>query len=425
LFERLEDRTLLSAVMGSMDLVSTWPNGMPFQVSGWAFDADVATNGSGPVTVRLDIDGFPATQQQATESRPDIVHVVGTANHGYTFTVNPLAPGTHTLRVVAIDQPFGEERTLGVKTLNVRAGSLGVVESFDLTNGISGWALDPVLPTGSVQIQVNVDGRIAATTTANQQRPDLQPFFGSTAHGYSLPVPALTPGIHQVSVFALSLLGTPTLLGTFSATPPGPPVGHLDVANAGIIGGWAVDANDTTVGVPVRIDIDGVTVRTLTTNIVRPDLATFGTGPFGFQINTPLLGVGPHTVQMFAIDNPSGVPVLIGSQSLTIVPRSPIGSVDMITATAAATQVVGWTIDPDTPAQPVAFRIDVDKLPVVTGTATLNRPDLALVYGTANHGFSATLGPLSLGTHIIDVYALDTTTGALKLLKSTAIPVTA
>jgi hypothetical protein len=423
LLEALEDRTLLAVTMGSFDVVTTWPNGMPFQVQGWAFDADLGPNGRNPVTVRLDVDGFPVLAQQANVPRPDLVNVVGSAEHGYSFTLGPLAPGTHSLRVVAIDQPFGTEVPLGTKTATVQPGVFGVVESFDITKGVTGWAFDPVLSTASVLIRVDVDGRQVATQPANGVREDLVPFFGSANHGFRIALPQLSIGPHTVDVYGLPLTGPPTLLASFGASPPGPPFGHLDAADENIIGGWAADPDNLSVPTRVRIDIDGVTFQTLTTNIQRPDLVRVGPAPYGFQINTPLLGVGSHTVQVFVIDIPTGIAVPLGQNSFTLGPRPPFGSVDVINANAVITQIFGWAIDPDAPSQPVQVIVKVNGLQVVSGSASAERPDLLPVYGTSAHGYGVSFAPLSPGSHLVEVYALDLTTAMPALLKRQTVSV--
>lgn len=424
LMEPLEHRLLLAATVGSLDLVTTWPNGMPLQVAGWAFDADLGPNGTNPVQVRLDIDGFPSASQLAVTPRADIVPVVGSAEHGYVFTVLPLAPGNHTLRVVATDLPFGTEVVLGTRALNVQPGALGVIDSFDVSRGISGWAFDPVLSSAAVNIRVDVDGTPVSTTSTTVTRPDLLQFFGSVNHGFNVPVPVLSGGTHQVSVYALSLMGHPTLLGTFATAAPGPPFGSLDAANGSIIGGWAVDPDDTSASLQIRIDIDGLPFRTVNTSIRRPDLAQFGPGTYGFQIATPTLAPGQHTVQMYAVDIPSGNAVLIGQRTFIADQRPPIGSLDLLTANGPGVQAAGWAIDPDAPTHAVQIRIDVDGVPVSTTTASLERPDLGVLFGTTAHGYNVALAPMAPGSRRVDVFALDLQNGFPTLLGSRTLVIT-
>jgi hypothetical protein len=270
---------------------------------------------------------------------------------------------------------------------------------------------------------VDVDGAQVSTTSTTVTRPDLLQFFGSVNHGFNVTVPALSGRTHQVSVYALSLTGAPTLLGTFATASPGPPMGSLDVANDALIGGWAVDPDNTAASLQVRIDIDGVPVRTLTTSIRRPDLSQFGPGAYGFQFATPALAPGQHTVQMFAIDIPTGNAVLIGERTFTAGQRPPIGSVDLVTANAQALQVAGWSIDPDAPTQAVQVRIQVDGVTVSTTTASLERPDLGVVFGTTAHGYNVTLAPLAAGSRRVDVFALDLQNGSPTLLGSRTLVV--
>jgi hypothetical protein len=100
------------------------------------------------------------------------------------------------------------------------------------------------------------------------------------------------------------------------------------------------------------------------------------------------------------------------SAPITLVTVNPLGSVDV----AGPGKVQGWAIDLDDRAASVTVRLDVDGVTVATAPANVARQDLVAAFGSANHGYAFDLSGLSNGTHKIEVYALDTSTGAASLL---------
>ena len=70
---------------------------------------------------------------------------------------------------------------------------------------IYGWAVDESSPAGAVEVQLYIDGRFAARSTANLPRPDVLAAGRATdeAHGFSFETPALTAGEHEARVYAV------------------------------------------------------------------------------------------------------------------------------------------------------------------------------------------------------------------------------
>jgi hypothetical protein len=72
-------------------------------------------------------------------------------------------------------------------------------------NGIAGWAVNNESPWDRVQVQLFIDGKFVATTTANLSRPDVVAKRWSRDEwcGYSFTSPTLTEGLHEARVYAL------------------------------------------------------------------------------------------------------------------------------------------------------------------------------------------------------------------------------
>src|SRR4051812_30082577 len=153
-WEALEARFLLTAPIGSLDLVSTLPNGAPTTLFGWAFDADAAGGGAGAVQVRLDVDGTKGTAAPANLSRSDLQPVLGSSAHAFQLRAPTLATGKHTLKVVALDIPTGTATVIGTRTVSIGSTAFGFVNGFTPTE-VFGWAFDSGLGAQPANVQVN------------------------------------------------------------------------------------------------------------------------------------------------------------------------------------------------------------------------------------------------------------------------------
>ena len=103
---------------------------------------------------------------------------------------------------------------------------------------------------------------------------------------------------------------------------------------------------------------------------------------------------------------------LIGNQA-------PLGAVEV----ANGTVVSGWAFDFNLGQGATTDALNVDNKFVATTAANGARPDLVAQLGSSNHGFSFSLGDLSLGSHKVDVYVTDSPGGGLVLLGEKTITV--
>lgn len=72
-------------------------------------------------------------------------------------------------------------------------------------SGISGWAVNNASPWERVEVQLFVDGKLVASSFANESRPDVAGagWARDEWHGYKFPLRALAPGAHEARVYAL------------------------------------------------------------------------------------------------------------------------------------------------------------------------------------------------------------------------------
>lgn len=71
--------------------------------------------------------------------------------------------------------------------------------------GIEGWAINDRAPRERVEVYLFVDGRFVTSQTANLSRPDVRAagYAKDEWHGYAFNLPALEPGEHEASVYAI------------------------------------------------------------------------------------------------------------------------------------------------------------------------------------------------------------------------------
>jgi hypothetical protein len=391
LVEKFEPRLLLAAAVGVVDVANR------NTISGWAYDPDTKT---ASINVRITIDGANNTVA-ANQIRNDLIPVIGSANHGFSFTMPALAPGAHTVTISAADSSTGALKVL--KTLTItNPAPRGAV---DVINGttVSGWGFDADAGASPVQIRIDNNGVAGTAFAASNARPDLAGVSGivGTNHGFSV-----SGSFGIVDVYALdNPTGAATLLRTNSTKARG----AVDIMTTNRIAGWAwtpdLGANPLT----IEVWVDGVLFQSATTGVNRPDLVGItGQTNSGFDFNLNALTVGAHTVQVYAINSQttsSNRRVLLKQATLTN--KRPTGVLDV----ANSTGVSGWVFDPDAASTSIQYRIKVDGVTVTTATASTPRPDLTPVIGSPNHGFTSTLGALSAGPHKIELFALDAPSG--------------
>lgn len=217
---------------GWIDSVS---NTAPSQivVSGWAGDPDAPTTAmdihvyvSGPAGNAF---GVVRTGRPRADVRSALGWIGG--NSGFSGAVPTAGAGDNRVCAYAINiKPPYTNPSLGCRTVAVR-NAFGSLDAVVVSGGqiiAGGWALNPNIPQGTVEIHVYDTG--PSTTRgypgfqANKSRPDVGaafPGYGSS-HGFSAAVPAIGAGRHSVCVYAITSGGGTgnVLLGCQTVTVP-------------------------------------------------------------------------------------------------------------------------------------------------------------------------------------------------------------
>lgn len=406
-YKALQELVGNQAPFGYVDVANT------SAISGWGYDFNAGVN---PVEVDIYVNDQYYSTVIANAQRNDLVPVVGSANHGFYAPLN-LPFGTSKVDVYLVDNPANTLTSIGSFSLTKNAPS-GVVDAVSAA-GVSGWVFDLDAATSPVDVHVYVNDTLAAAVTANGNRPDLTPVIGSPNHGFNIPL-SLPTGSSTVKVYFIDkptnqgvLAGTYTVKNTV-------PIGFIDVANATTISGWVGDTDTPALPAYVRIDIDGAAGTPFLASQNRPDLASLfaGNTNHGFSFTPPTLTPGYHRADIWVFDTVTGAGYLMGSRTLNT-HIAPVGYVDILNST----KVMGWAYDPNTPADAINVRIDINGVPR-TVLANINRSDLTPVIGSPNHAFSWSLPALTPGNHKIDVYAVDAQNFALTTLASKTLTIT-
>jgi hypothetical protein len=371
-------------------------------VSGWAFDKDA---GASSIQVEIDNNGVAGTPFSASNNRPDLTSFppVGSPLHGFS------ASGSFGIvDVYALDAPTGNKVLL--KTNSVKAtGHLDILQ----INRIAGWAWTPDMGANPMNIEVWVDGSLFQTGSTGTNRPDLTARNGGNANtGFDFALNAVPPGKHTVQVFAIDSKTTSSnarvLIGQGTLTNKNP-IGNIDVVNANGISGWVSDPDAGPTSIKYTVKVDDVAVITgATASNPRPDLTSYppvGSPNHGFNSALSNLSAGPHKIQLFALDAPSGQEVLI--QTKFINNTKPFGFLDFANQVA----VKGWAYDPDSPGTPVQIIVSLDGVRDVPHPADQRRDDLLTILPDAFHSFVIQTPTHLAGTHTIKVIAVDTFTG--------------
>lgn len=314
------------------------------RVVGWTLDPDDL---SASTEVRAFVDGPAGSGARmvdlgvADDSRPEVAEAYPGAGdgHGYDGRIRGLSPGRHVIWVYARNAAGGgTDRLLRAAPVTVPGPSpIGRVDHLSgAAPGLvqlTGWALDPDAPTSMSRVQVYVDGpagtgRLVGTAEAGVTRPDVAARYpgAGSAHGFSLTVPRIEPGPHEVWVYAPNLTGAGSdrLLTTQTVTVPalaaGTPDGRVDSAASPAPGtarvtGWTIDPDDPTVSTQVRVFVDGPAGWALrevdlgTADVPRPDVARAYPAagePHGFDATVSELSPGRHVLWIYAVNAVGG-----------------------------------------------------------------------------------------------------------------------
>lgn len=316
---------------------------------------------------------------------------------------------------------FGSTQSAGASA-SLPVGSFDSVSSSYGRISVSGWALDPDLPTTSLAVHFYVDGVLASTATAARSRIDVGAVYpaAGAAHGFEATFDAAL-GTHTVCIYAINVGNgwvNPQLgCRTVDNQDAGAPKGAVDALTAqpGLISlrGWAFDPDTPAATVTVRVYSDGVYAGALSAGQSRPDVATaYAVGTeHGFSGTVPV-APGSHVVCVYAINVGLGItnPTL-GCAELTVADPAdydPVGSLDTARASGGTLTLAGWAVDPDLPAGPLSVHVYVDGKAVAALSTGDARADVARAVGGAgpSAGFHWS-SVLAAGSHTVCAYAIN------------------
>ncbi|TPV49172.1 glycoside hydrolase [Pseudarthrobacter phenanthrenivorans] len=304
------------------------------QVRGWAVDlaspaastfADTYVTGPDGTTT-----GYRLT---ANVSRPDVHSATGLgANHGFDGQIKVSTPGTYTACVYAIGQ--NANKSLGCKTFTVESSPapIGSYDALSVAQApgaarlqVTGWALDPSVPSISSPVHIYVRSPDGATKgyafTADKVRPDVNQALRTVGdHGYNEQIDIDRTGNYSVCAYAIPVApmaaGNTSLGCSIVAVSQAPGAkGYLDNAKIQalngqtnlVVDGWTFDSLVPGTSNPVHIYVtypDGTRKGyAFTADRSRPDVnQAFGiSGNHGYSTVTPVSQRGAYTVCAYGI----------------------------------------------------------------------------------------------------------------------------
>jgi hypothetical protein len=416
--------------VGSFETVNV--NGDRLNVAGWAYDPDVPTT---PLDVGVSVDGVWSLSMRADQSRPDIATAypgVG-PSHGFSGGMT-LTSGRHFLCFVignagargAIN--WVSCQTVTATSVDATYNPVGSAEVFSLdgrTMRVTGWSVDPDDPTAALAMHVHIDGQWAGAFPSGAPRDDIAARYPGAGryHGWYWEGTAVTPGAHQVCIYAINRnRGTQDpLMGCSTLNVPNAaflPVGNFESATmygrAVMVAGWAYDQEVPGRPTDVHVHVDGQVARILRADEARPDVgAAFpAAGPNHGYSGAVQLAPGTHTVCVYAINLGAGQgdPGL-GCRTVSVDVRAfnPVGNLESaISHPDGRVDVSGWGLDPDAGPWSTQIHLHVDGRWAGAWTAAEPRPDIALwyPYSGPGHGFATTIH-VSPGWHTICAYGIN------------------
>lgn len=269
----------------------------------------------------------------ADAPRPDVDSATHLGpNHGFNKSIDINQIGTYKACVFAIGQYANSP--LGCKEINVTASPspIGSYDGLAVSQApgsaalqVSGWALDPSFPAGSIPVHVYVrspDGTTVGTAfVADIPRPDVQRALQTVGnHGFQAAIPLNRTGTYTVCSYAipispLSLGNTPLGCKNIEVTSTPTPVGYLDTARLQTLAGqttirvdgWSFDPAVSAASNPVHVYVtfpDGTRKGwAFAANISRPDVnGAFGVaGNHGYSVAVPTGQRGLYSVCAYGI----------------------------------------------------------------------------------------------------------------------------
>jgi hypothetical protein len=301
------------------------------RVEGWTFDPDDPTRS---LQVHVYVDGRYRKAATASLARSDVAaaYPAAGAAHGYRIDV-AIPDARHQVCAYAINVGAGDRNpSLGCGTVTAQLSPVGSLDATVAagvrTVRVSGWTLDREVPTQSLQVNLQVDGRAAGQVAAGVSRTDISRAYpgAGSAHGFTADLVLTSGGTHRVCAYGVNAGagGTDTLLGCRSVALPTGARGSVDRVTTVAAGrydlvGWALDTDSRSTSIPVHVYVDGRWRAAATAGISRPDLASAFPDAgrlHGYSVRVGLTA-GSHTVCVYAIRAVAGGPnPLLGCRTL-------------------------------------------------------------------------------------------------------------
>lgn len=244
----------------------------------------------------------------------------------------------HTVQVFAVDNETGTEHELdgSPRTVNSLSGQANQAPfgNFDICNRVvlAGWAYDPDSGTGTIDVEIHIDGEVFAQIPANSKRDTLRnsKVTPDPYHGFvtTTPTMLLDGKTHIIRVFALNypsgvkveIDGSPRQYRLEENTEP---MGGFWAADDSTLRGWAADPDLGTEACEIEIYIDNKLWQK--TKADRREDWLIGTGfapnaEHGFAIKPPdfVKDGETHEVKIYAINFPEGPPKLLGTRTIGV-----------------------------------------------------------------------------------------------------------
>jgi len=222
---------------------------------------------------------------------------------------------------------------------------------------ITGWVVDPSVPTYSVPVAIQVAGSWFSTTASNADTTGTTQVAGAGPnHGFDLEIP-WTPGVSRVCVTFINFgAGSNVSLSCTFATVPDYPsaMGAVESATAtpGSVAlvGWAVrpDAPTGSVNVAAQVGSKWFQLTSGQPDAVAPTKVT-GAGPNQGFSGSLALPSGTQNICIWATSS-GGVSSQIACTTV-IVPTvpAPVGGIETAVAGAGTIAITGWAVRPDAP----------------------------------------------------------------------------
>jgi hypothetical protein len=140
------------------------------------------------------------------------------AGPGFGVDLATPADGPHRACVVAVDDLEQSRPEIGCQDFTITSLPFGALDA--ASPAVTGWAIAPST-SGSIAVDIYVDGQYVTSTPADLQRDDVAaywPAYGN-AHGFSVAVPATGAGPHSICAY-----------GIVDDNQPAPQLGCITVA---------------------------------------------------------------------------------------------------------------------------------------------------------------------------------------------------